>query len=243
MNKPTPTVLITGAAKRGGAAIAKRLHQRGYRIIVHCHASLSAAHALAIELNTLRTDSAIVWQAELNQTIAVPPYVDSIVGLVASASSYRHSDLDEFATSLDADIGSHLTGHLALIQHCKTALTANQGAIVAITDIHVERPAKAYLTYHIAKGALATAVRALAIELAPHIRVNAVAPGSLEWPADDAPACIPLERQAQILRTTPLGRIGTFEELATAVEFLLCDATFTTGATLNVDGGRSIFLE
>jgi pteridine reductase len=78
---------------------------------------------------------------------------------------------------------------------------------------------------------------------APHIRVNAVAPGSLEWPADDAPACIPLERQAQILRTTPLGRIGTFEELATAVEFLLCDATFTTGATLNVDGGRSIFLE
>ncbi len=243
MNNPMPTILITGAAKRGGAAIARRLHQRGYRIIVHCHTSLSAAHALALELNALRANSAVVWQAELNRTIAIPPYLHSIVGLVASASSYLHSNLDDFSTSLDADIESHLTGHLTLIQHCKTALATNHGAIVAITDIHVERPAKTHLTYHIAKGALATAVRALATELAPQIRVNAVAPGSLEWPANDAPASISPERQVQILRTTPLGRTGTFEELAAAVEFLLCDATFTTGTTLNVDGGRSIFLE
>lgn len=237
------TILITGAARRGGAAIARRLHQRGYRIILHCRSSLSDAHALALELNALRTGSTMVWQADLNHAIAAPPHVASIVGLVASASSYLHSSLDDFTASLEADMAAHLTGHLALIKHCKAALAANHGAIVAITDIHVERATKNYLTYQIAKGALATAVRALAIELAPQIRINAIAPGSLEWPADDAPSCIPPERQSQILRTTPLSRTGTFEELAAAVDFLLFDATFTTGATLNVDGGRSVFLE
>jgi len=208
---------------------------------LHCRStSLTDAEYLSNELNSFRTGSAIVWLAELGVDMPTPPYVSSIFGLVACASTYAESDLDSFEAKLDTDMLSHVTGHLAVIKDCKAALIANRGAIVAITDIHVERAAKGYLTYQIAKGALAAAVRALAAELAPHVRVNAVAPGPLEWPLADNTT---EERKAEILRTTPLARIGTFEELATAVDFLLFDATFTTGSTLCVDGGRSAYLE
>ena len=235
------TVLITGAARRGGAAMARRIHARGLRVILHCRStSLGEAEMLCAELNTLRPASALVWSQELNQNIATPPELDSICGIVASASTYVDSSLDNFDTRLDADLQTHVMGHIRLIQQCKQALIQNHGAVVAITDIHVQRASRGYLTYQIAKGALASAVRALAIELAPHVRVNAVAPGSFEWPSSNT---ISDQRQADILASTPLHRIGRFDELAAAVEFLLLDATYTTGATLNVDGGRSIFLE
>ncbi len=170
----------------------------------------------------------------------LPPFIDTIVGIVANETSYIPSHLYSFDKRLDDDIQSHVSGHIQLIHSCKRVLIRNEGAIVAITDIHVDRASKGYLTYQIAKGALASAVHALAADLAPHVRVNAVAPGSLAWPTSDA---ISEERKSKILRSTPLGRIGTFDELAAAVDFLLFDATFTTGATLNVDGGRSSFLE
>jgi pteridine reductase len=235
------TVLITGAARRGGAAIARRVHQRGYHVVLHCRASSQAeAQALMAELNGLRADSASVWVAELEGGIGAPPRLDQMVGLVASASTYVESSLAQLGERLGRDMQSHLDGHLALVAHCKAALTANGGAIVAITDIAVERATRGYVTYQIAKGALATAVRVLAAELAPHVRVNAVAPGALPWPQDRV---TPEEQKQRTLRATPLGRTGTFEELALAVEFLLFDATFTTGSTLNVDGGRSNFME
>ena len=235
------TVLITGAARRGGAAIARRIHARGFRVILHCRASsLTDAEHLAAELNALRAHSALVWSQELNDRIPVPPELGSICGIVASASSYSDSSLDSFAQHIDADMQTHVLGHLRLIQLCRQALISNQGSVVAITDIHVQRASRGYLSYQIAKGALASAVRALAIELAPHVRVNAVAPGPFEWPASKS---ISEQRQAQILQSTPLGRIGNFDELAAAVEFLLLDATYTTGSTLNVDGGRASFLE
>jgi pteridine reductase len=235
------TILITGAAKRGGAAIARCIHERGYHVILHCRpSSLADAEVLQKELIAKREGSAVIWSQALNKDISVPPLLESIVGIVANASSYLSSDLDSFEARIDEDIQSHVTGHLQLIRLCKNSLIRNKGAVVAITDIHVERASKNYLTYQIAKGALASAVRALAVELAPHVRVNAVAPGSLEWPTSKV---ISKERQSQILQSIPLARTGTFEELAAAVDFLLFDATFTTGTTLNVDGGRSSFLE
>jgi pteridine reductase len=235
------TVLITGAARRGGAAIARRVHRRGYDVVLHCRASsLPEAEALGAELNAIRAGSATVWPVELSGAIPAPPRLDSIIGLVACASAYQKSSLDDIATRLDADMQSHVNGHLALIAQCRDALTRNHGAIVAITDVTVERATGHYLTYQIAKGALATAVRALAVELAPAVRVNAVAPGALEWPVDRD---TPQEIKDRTVRSTPLGRTGTFEELAAAVDFLLFDATFTTGSTINVDGGRSHFLE
>jgi pteridine reductase len=198
------------------------------------------AEILHGELNAIRAESAIIWSQELHQDMAGPPLIDSITGIVANASSYVNSDIDTFTERLEADMQSHVAGHLQLIRLCKDALTRNNGAIVAITDIHVNRASKGYLTYQIAKGGLDSAVRALAIDLAPHVRVNAVAPGTLAWPSSNS---ISAERKSKILESTPLGRIGSFDEMAAAVEFLMFDATFTTGATLTVDGGRSSFLE
>jgi pteridine reductase len=235
------TVLITGAARRGGAAIARRIHARGLRVILHCRASsLTEARQLADALNALRAESALVWSQELNDAIPAPPQMSSICGIVASASSYADSSLDSFEQHIESDMQTHVLGHIRLIQLCKQALISNQGSVVAITDIHVERASRGYLSYQIAKGALASAVRALAVELAPRVRVNAVAPGPFEWPTATA---VSEQRKAQILQSTPLGRIGNFDELAAAVEFLLLDATYTTGSTLNVDGGRASFLE
>lgn len=235
------TVLITGAARRGGAAIARRVHRRGYDVVLHCRqTSLADAEALQAELNAVRAGSATVWVVELTGDIPVPPQVESLVGLVASASSYIPSSLDQLAERLDADLQTHVHGHLALIARCRDALIRNRGAIVAITDISVERTTGHFLTYQIAKGALATAVRALAVELAPAVRVNAVAPGAMEWPHDRV---TPQEVKDKTINSTPLKRIGTFEELAAAVDFLLFDATFTTGSTIHVDGGRSHYLE
>jgi len=195
---------------------------------------------LAAELNAVTPGSAVTWIADLDQNIPAPPFASSMAGIVANASTYAASSLESIGSSLERDLNAHLFGHLALIDHCKSSLIANRGAIVAVTDIHVERPSKGYLAYHIAKGALDSAVRALAIELAPYVRVNAVAPGPLDWPTSP-----PLsdERIERILQTTPLARNGTFAELAAAVDFLMFDATYTTGSTLKVDGGRSFFLE
>ena len=235
------TVLITGAARRGGAAIARRLHARGLRVILHCRASsVEDAGTLCDELNAIRHGSALIWSQPLNRDMPAPPELDSIFGIVASASSYVDSSLDSFDLRIDEDIETHVLSHLRLIQLCRQALISNHGSVVAITDIHVQRASRGYLAYQIAKGALASTMRALAVELAPQVRVNAVAPGSFEWPDSNT---ISEQRQAQILASTPMGRIGRFEELATAVEFLLLDATYTTGATLNVDGGRASFLE
>lgn len=235
------TVLITGAARRGGAAIARRVHRRGYDVVLHCRqSSLADAEALQAELNAVRAGSATAWVVELTGDIPVPPLVDTLVGVVASASAYIPSSLDDVAERLDADMQTHVHGHLALIAHCRDALARNQGAIVAITDISVERTTRHFLTYQVAKGALATAVRALAADLAPAVRVNSVAPGAMEWPHDRV---TPQEVKDHTINSTPLKRIGTFEELAAAVDFLLFDATFTTGSTIYVDGGRSHYLE
>lgn len=238
----TRTVIITGAARRGGATIARRIHGRGYRVILHCRASsFAAALELAADLNEYRPESAIVWPADLSGKIDPPPFADDVCGIVASASEYMPATLQEAAAGrLDRDLATHLQGHFALIAYCEAALRRDRGAIVAITDIATERAQKGFVSYLTAKGALEAAMKALAAELAPDVRVNCVAPGPLEWPENGQ---ISDERKAKIIASTPLARTGTYHELATAVEFLLFDATFTTGVTLPVDGGRLNFLE
>lgn len=234
------TVLVTGSAKRGGAAIARTIHERGYRVIVHSRKSSELeATELMNSFNAKRANSALLWIENLSEQMQTLPDFTHLVGVVANASQYRHSDLSSSSSVLLDDLRAHLLGHLEIIKHCKEVLINNKGAIVAVCDIHTERPNKNYLSYNISKGALQTAVKALAAELAPHVRVNAVSPGALEWPSDHP---IEMERQTEILNSIPLGRVGTFDELAKAVCFLLFDASYTTGATLNVDGGRSSFL-
>lgn len=240
-------VLITGAARRVGAAIARELHRHGARVALHYHTSTAQALALAETLNAGRPDSARTFMADLRDTARLPALVAEVAawgalyGLVNCASSFYATPLGRVDEAAWSDlIGSNLKGPLFLSQAAATHLTASGGAIVNITDIHAVRPLPGYPVYSAAKGGLATLTRALALELAPRVRVNAVAPGAIQWPEDGS--AYDAEARARILAHTPLGRVGDPTDIARTVRFLLADAPYITGETINVDGGRSALL-
>jgi pteridine reductase len=242
-----PVVLVTGGAKRVGAAIVQRLHREGFRVAIHFRASSAAATALAATLNAERADSAIAVQADLLQTGTLAALVDRVVttfgrldALVNNASTFYPTAVTEFTEGdWDALIGSNLKAPLFLSQAAAPHLTAARGCIVNITDIHAERPMAGYVVYNVAKAGLRGLTHALARDLAPEIRVNAVAPGPIEWPDDGQITDAERER---ILDHVPLKREGGVAQIAEAVKYLVCDATYVTGHTINVDGGRSISL-
>ena len=245
--KNAPVVLVTGGAKRVGASIVKRLHQAGWRVAIHYRASAAAADALAATLNASRADSAITVQADLLQTETLAAVVARVISaygrldaLVNNASTFYKTLVANF-TEADwvALIGSNLKAPMFLSQAAAPHLKASRGCIVNITDIHAERPLADYLIYNVAKAGLRGLTQALAGDLAPEVRVNAVAPGPIEWPADGQ---ISPEERARILDHVPLRREGGVAQIAEAVKYLVCDANFVTGQTINVDGGRSIAL-
>ncbi len=234
--------VVTGAARRGGAAIVRSLHEAGHRVIIHCRTSSQIeADILCHALNAQRAHSARLWIEDLCNHFLPPFFCTDIDGIVANASDFSPTHLDDYEDHLERDLGSHLYGHLRLIRQCRDSLMRRQGAIVAIGDIHFHRPAAGYLTYHIAKNALMAAMQALAVELAPQVRVNTVLPGHFDWPHKSQ--AFAEENQQRILQAVPLKRLGRFDELARAVRFLLCEATFTTGSFLTVDGGLSLHIE
>ena len=242
-----PVVLVTGGAKRVGAAIVKRLHHEGWRVAIHYRASAAEADALAAALNAERAGSAITVQADLLQTERLAALVEQVVSaygridaLVNNASTFYPTAVADFTdddwTTL---IGSNLKAPMFLSQAAAPHLKAAHGCIVNITDIHAERPMAGYLIYNVAKAGLRGLTHALARDLAPEVRVNAVAPGPIEWPADGQITAAERER---ILDHVPLRREGGAAQIAEAVKYLVCDANFVTGQTINVDGGRSIAL-
>ena len=242
-----PVVLVTGGAKRVGAAIVKRLHEEGWRVAIHYRASAAAADALAASLNASRADSAITVQADLLQTESLAAVVERVItvygrldALVNNASTFYRTLVADF-TEADwvALIGSNLKAPLFLSQASAPHLKKTNGCIVNITDIHAERPMAEYLIYNVAKAGLRGLTHALARDLAPEVRVNAVAPGPIEWPDDGQISAAERER---ILDHVPLKREGGVEQIAEAVKYLVCDAQYVTGQTINVDGGRSIAL-
>jgi pteridine reductase len=238
-------VLITGGAKRVGAAICRRLHAAGASLMLHYRASAGEARLLQAELNGARGDSVALIQADLLDLNKVPSIVEQTVqrfgrldALVNNASSFYATPVGEItAATWDDLIGTNLRAPLFLAQAAAPALKKSQGAIVNITDIHAERPLKSFVVYSIAKAGLVALTRSLARELAPEVRVNAVSPGPILWP-DDA-SFDELSRQ-RIISHTLLKREGTPDDIAKAVYFLLADATYVTGETINVDGGRHI---
>ncbi len=241
-------VLITGGAKRVGAAICRSLHAEGYTMMIHYKSSFHEAQALQAELNLHRADSAAIVHGDLLDIENIPKLVSATIGqfgrldvLINNASTYYASELGDIDESKWHDLmGSNLKAPLFLSQAAATELRKNHGCIVNITDMHVERPKKGYIIYSVAKAGLVTLTKSLAHELSPEVRVNAVAPGPVQWP-DSNPQFDEVYRQ-RVINQTLLKRVGEAEDVAKAVKFLIADAPFITGHVLAVDGGRSINL-
>ena len=244
----SPVMLITGGARRVGAEIARTLHAAGATVVLHCRNSVAEAAALAVELNARRDHSARVVRHDLCDTAGLPGLVADLVAhcgrldaLINNASSFRATPvggIDEAAW--DDLVGSNLKGPVFLSQAAAPHLAKVNGSIINITDIHAERPLKNYPLYCAAKAGLLGLTRALALELGPAVRVNAVAPGAIQWPetGNDFP---PAEQQA-IIDHTVLKRSGTPADIARTVKFLIFDAPYVTGQVINVDGGRTAHL-
>ena len=238
-------ILITGGAKRIGAAITRTLHAAGASVIVHCNRSRAEAEKLVAELNGLRAKSAALVQGDLLALNALNGLVVQAVsmfgtldGLVNNASTFYATPVGSISEDhWNELIGANLQAPLFLSQAAAPYLRQNRGAIVNIVDIHAERPLKDFAVYSIAKAGLAGLTRSLAIELGPDIRVNGVSPGAILWP-DDGDHFKP-DEQKRIVDQTPLRRVGSPEDVAGAVKYLLLDATFVTGQILAVDGGRN----
>ena len=240
-------VLVTGGARRVGAAICRRLHKAGASVMLHFRSSAGEARLLQAELNHLRANSIALIQADLLDVAKLPSLVEQTVqtfgrldALVNNAATFYATTIGEIAVEQWNDlIGTNLQAPLFLAQAAAPALRKTQGAIVNITDIHADRPLKSYVVYSVAKAGLVGLTRSLARELAPEVRVNAIAPGPILWP--DEEVFDELARQ-RIISHTPLKREGAPDDIAKAVHYLLADAPYVTGETINVDGGRHIAL-
>lgn len=246
-NSSAPVVLVTGAARRVGAEIARMLHAAGAMVVLHYRHSAGEAFALAEALNARRPQSASTLQGDLKDDGVPEALVAELLarhgrldGLVNNASSFFPTPLGAIDAAAWTDlIGSNLKAPLFLSQAASAALRARRGAIVNIVDIHAERPLRGYPVYCAAKAGLLGLTRALALELAPQVRVNGVSPGPIEWPADDQ---FPAAERSAIIDHTLLKRVGTPADVARTVRFLLFDAPYVTGQVLAVDGGRSAHL-
>lgn len=241
-------ILITGGAKRIGAAICRELHAQGAQLMIHYNTSATEARALQAELNLLRANSAAIIQGDLLNIAVLPNLVSETVKhfgkldvLINNASSYYSTEIGHINEDNWQDlIGSNLKAPMFLTQAAAPELRKSHGCIVNITDMHVERPKKGYIVYSVAKAGLVTLTKSLAHELSPEVRVNAVAPGPVQWP-DDNPQFDEVYRQ-RVINQTLLKRVGEPEDVAKAVKFLIFDAPFITGHVLAVDGGRSLNL-
>jgi pteridine reductase len=237
-------VLVTGGARRLGAAIARRLHAAGANVVIHYRSSADEARGLLDELERARPGSAHVQAADLLDLAALPALVDAATRrygrldvLVNNASSFYPTPIGTItAAQFDDLIGTNLRAPLFLAQTAAPALRATRGLILNMADIHGQRPLKAHPAYSAAKAGLIMLTRSLARELGPEVRVNAIAPGPVLWPEgglDD-------RLRDEIVARTALKRGGSPEDIARAAYFFAVDAPYVTGQVLAVDGGRSL---
>lgn len=242
------TVLVTGGAKRVGAAIVRHLHAAGANVAIHCHGSLYDAMALRAELNGKREGSAFMVQADLLDIATMPRVIEEVLkhfghldAIVNNASSFYPTPLDTVSEQQWNDLlGTNMKAPLFLAQAAMPELRRRHGCIVNIVDIHADFPMPGHLLYSVAKSGLAALTRALAQELAPQIRVNGVAPGVNLWPENEA--WQDEEQRRKIIAHTLLKREGEPDDIAKTVKFLIADAPYITGQVIAVDGGRSINL-
>ncbi len=241
MSDSRPVALVTGAARRLGASIARRLHAAGHDLALHYRDSGDDMAGLVAALERDRPGSTLALRADLAEYDRLPELVAQTIGrfgrldaLVNNASAFSPTPLGTITPAdWDAQFLVNARAPLVLAQAAAPHLRAARGAIVNLVDIYAERPLRDHIVYGMSKAALVAATRALALELAPQVRVNAVAPGAILWPEGKPEAA-----KETILAKTPLARTGTEDEIAEAVRWLLQDATYTTGQTIRVDGGR-----
>lgn len=242
----TEIAFITGAAKRVGADIARRLHNTGANVVLHYRTSAEEAKALRDELNQVRDNSAACMQADLADTSRLPSMVQEasevwgkLDVLINNASLFYPTPVDLTTEAHWHElIDSNLKAPFFLCQAAQPFLRKQLGCIVNIIDIHAERPLKGYSVYSITKAGLAALTRSLAKEFAPDIRVNGVAPGAIMWPESDVSDAY---HQTKILDRIALNRKGAPDDIAKAVLYFIRDAQYVTGQILAVDGGRTLF--
>ncbi|MEY4211054.1 MAG: hypothetical protein RLZ92_1435 [Pseudomonadota bacterium] len=239
-------ILITGAAKRIGANCARFLHSHGCNLILHYQHSRLEALALVDELNAIRSNSAVALHADLlqveqiqdlaTQALAVWGGVDVLIN---NASQFYPTPVEQ-VTEADWDnlLNSNLKAPFFLAQALRNSLIERQGCIINMVDIYAQKPLLGSPVYSIAKAGLQAMTQALAKELAPNVRVNAVAPGAILWPEVD----IADSQKNEILQKVALQRCGNADDIAKAVWFLIADAPYITGQTIAVDGGRTLFI-
>ncbi len=238
--------LVTGAARRIGAEIARQLHDNGMNIVLHYNASEEEAVKVSEELNKKRNHSAVAIQADLlepeSEKLLVQHAADvwkRLDVLVNNASRFYRTAIGKVTEyAWDDLINSNLKAPFFLAQAAAPILAASQGCIVNITDIHAERPLKDYSVYCISKSGLLMMTKVLAKELGPLVRVNAVAPGAILWP-EGKNTLSDVEKQ-KIIDQTALKREGNPEDIAKAVLFFVRDADYVTGQVMDVDGGRKL---
>jgi pteridine reductase len=245
-NSHQPRVaLVTGAGRRIGATIAKYLHHAGFSVVIHCHHSEQEAQDLCHELLKLRPNSARVLKADLSQQPHCITLVQQSIEwggqldvLVNNASQFISSSETPFDSELWHQLFTiNVQAPYWLSHAAKATLQQHTGVIINITDIHAETPLKGYAEYCQTKAALAMQTKSLAREFAPHIRVNAVAPGAIDWPEKDNSLSLTL--QQKIVEKTLLKRHGESRFVAQAI-MALVENPFITGQTLRVDGGRML---
>lgn len=242
-------ILVTGGARRVGAAICRWLHQGGARLIVHHRTSSQEAQQLQQELEQARPETVALLQADLLETEMMPTLVERAIqqfgrldALINNASSFFPTPIGTCTEQTWQDlVGSNLKAPLFLSQAAAPYLKRQQGCIVNIIDIHVGLPLKDYIIYNAAKGGLSALTRSLALELAPEVRVNGVSPGPVLWPEDEIWQDAAMREH--IISRTLLKRVGEPDDIARTVAFLIADAPFITGQIIAVDGGRSINLQ
>jgi pteridine reductase len=237
-------VLITGAARRVGAEIARTLHAAGANVLIHYRSSAAAAIALAEELNRSRAHSAAICAAQLLDADAPDKLIAAALLefgrldiLINNASTFYPTPVGRISSAQWDDlVGSNLKAPLFLSQAAAPSLRVQRGLIINMIDIHGFRPLRAHPVYSAAKAGLAMLTRALARELGPEIRVNGIAPGPVLWPEGDMEE----DLKREIVDKTALKRHGTPQDIARTALFLAKDAPYITGQIISVDGGRSI---
>jgi pteridine reductase len=261
LEENSPVALITGAAKRIGATMAKTLHSAGYRVIIHYGHSAEDANALVNSLNAKRPNSAICLQADLckleditrlaeqatapdafslgSNTVHADSNVKAMARidvLINNASSFYPTPLGDIsANDWQALVGRNVQGPLFLSQALWPTLKASNGCIINMVDMHIDRPLPHHTVYGLAKTALASITRSLAVEMAPEVRVNGIAPGAILWPERE----LEHDQKQRLLDSIPLGGLGSPEDIANTATFLI-SANYITGQIIYVDGGRSL---